>query len=201
MRNRVVRVSGVKFFASVRERGTRVVVLANSLASNDVTPVHAGYARYREPLLHQGVELFELRPTMEENGKAKPKDKSHDGRYGSSPGVGLHAKAFAFDRSSLFVTSFNLDPRSATLNTEMGLLVDIAEVTGPFVDSLEKSLTDTAYRVEFVPGPGPCKECGSLTWVDRENGQEVRYTHEPQTSFWRRLVVKTLSLFPIEQQL
>src|SRR5437868_5320912 len=143
----------------------RVVILANSLASNDVTPVHSGYSRYRKPLLQAGVELFELKPnaqvratTQEQAASAKP----------NRSGSGLHAKAFVFDRSSLFVTSFNLDPRSASLNTEMGLLIEIPEVAAPFVDSLEKNLAENAYRLECIPGHG--KECASLAWLGHDKG-------------------------------
>ncbi len=188
--------SGVEFFRTRREQGNRVIVLANSLASNDVTPVHVGYSRYRKPLLHAGVELYELKPTIQV--RASAQDKS---RREHSAGSGLHAKAFIFDRRVLFVTSFNLDPRSASLNTEMGLLIDMPELAGPFAESLEKTLSADAYRVEFVPGPGPCKECGSLVWITQENGVEARYTNEPESSTGRRMLVNIMSLLPIEDQL
>jgi putative cardiolipin synthase len=106
-----------------------------------------------------------------------------------------------FDRSTLFVGSLNLDPRSVSLNTEMGVLVEIPNLTGPAVNALENSLAQNAYRLEFVPGPGPCKECGHIVWVSREEGREVRYTREPHASFWRRLQVNVFSLLPLESQL
>jgi cardiolipin synthase C len=188
--------TGVEFFRSRREQGNRVIILANSLASNDVTPVHVGYSRYRKPLLRAGVELYELKPTIQV--RAAAQDKS---RRDHSAGSGLHAKAFIFDRTTLFVTSFNLDPRSASLNTEMGLLIEIPELAASFAEALEKNLPETTYRVEFVPGPGPCKECGSLVWIGHENGVGTRYTNEPETTFARRLLVSGLSLLPIEDQL
>ena len=101
----------------------------------------------------------------------------------------------------MFIGSLNLDPRSTALNTEMGLIIEIPGLAGPTVDALEAQLPEQAYRLEFVPGPGPCKECGSLVWISRENGREARYTHEPQTSFFRRQMVNLLSLLPIESQL
>lgn len=119
----------------------------------------------------------------------------------NSSGSGLHAKAFIFDRTTLFVTSFNVDPRSASLNTEMGLLIEIPKLAAPLAEALEKNLPETTYRVEFVPGPGPCKECGSLVWIGHENGVETRYTKEPETSLGRRLLVSGMSLLPIENQL
>jgi putative cardiolipin synthase len=191
---------GVEFFRSLRQRGVRVVVLSNSLAANDVTPVHAGYQRYRKDLLRAGVELWEIKPDVAM--RATASDAAATGKSNGKPAQSaLHAKTFAFDRSTLFVGSLNLTPRSESLNTEMGLIVEIPQLTGPAVDSLEKKLAQNAYRLEFVPGPGPCKECGHLVWVSQEDGREMRYTREPRASFCRRLQVCILSLFPIESQL
>jgi putative cardiolipin synthase len=68
-------------------------------------------------------------------------------------------------------------------------------------DGLEGQLPLQAYRLEFVPSSGVSKQCGSIVWISRENGKEVRYTHEPETSFFRRMKVNLLSLLPIENQL
>jgi len=188
------------FFRSLRERGVRVVVLSNSLAANDVIAVHAGYRRYRKALLRAGVELWEIKPNVQIRASARD-DKSARPRDGKPPRSSLHAKSFIFDRQTLFVGSLNLDPRSSVLNTEMGLVMEIPELAGPVQDSFEARLRETAYHLEFMPGPGPCKECGSIIWISQENGREVRYTHEPHASFYRRLLVNFLSLFPIESQL
>ena len=83
----------------------------------------------------------------------------------------------------------------------MGLILEIPELAGPMVDALEAQLPQQAYRLEFVPSSGSCKECGSIVWISEENGREVRYTREPQTSFSRRIEVNLLSLLPIENQL
>src|SRR5690606_33208058 len=91
-----------------------VGVVTNSLAANDVPAVHSGYARYRAPLLRGGVQLHEMR-ARGAGGIA--------GVLGSS-GASLHTKAFVVDDARGFVGSFNLDPRSANLNTEMGVLFD-----------------------------------------------------------------------------
>ena len=192
--------NGMAFFRSLRARGVRVVVLSNSLAATDVTAVHAGYRRYRKALLCAGVELWEIKPNARFRSAARDDDAilPHKGKPSRSS---LHAKSFVLDRQTLFVGSLNLDPRSSVLNTEMGLVIEIPELAGPVADSLEDRLEETAYRLEFVPGPGPCKECGSLVWIGRENGREVRYTHEPHASLYRRFLVNLLSLLPIESQL
>jgi cardiolipin synthase C len=192
--------TGMAFFRSLRARGIRVVVLSNSLAANDVPAVHVGYRRYRKALLAAGVELWEVKPNAKLRAAAR-ESKAVRKLEGKPSRSSLHAKSFAFDKQSLFVGSLNLDPRSINLNTEMGLVIDIPELAATWTDSIETNLAQIAYRVEFVPGPGPCKECGSLVWIGQENGKEVRYTHEPQASLYRRFLVNFLSLLPIESQL
>jgi len=43
---------------------------------------------------------------------------------GGKSKAALHTKAMVFDHESIFVGSFNLDPRSAHINTEMGVYVE-----------------------------------------------------------------------------
>jgi cardiolipin synthase C len=191
---------GVAFFKSLRKRGVRVVILSNSLAANNVTPVHAGYRRYRKDLLRAGVELWEIKPDTRIRGSTQ-EGQASTRPAGKPSRSSLHAKSFVFDHQTMFVGSLNLDPRSVVLNTEMGLILEIPELAGPTVDALEAQLPEQAYRLEFVPSRGVTRECGSIVWISRENGREVRYTNEPQTSFFRRLQVNLLSLLPIESQL
>lgn len=181
---------GVELLAGVRERGVRVVVLTNSLASTDGVPVHSGYQRYRKPLVEAGIELYEIKPTA-----TTGKRKSGGGLFGSrgaggSSGASLHAKTFAFDRRIGFIGSYNLDPRSSRLNTEMGVLFDCPPLARQLPETVERDLAETAYRVQL--------ERNRLVWTTREGGTEVRYTSEPQTSFWKRLKSSVLSLLPIE---
>jgi cardiolipin synthase C len=191
---------GMAFFRSLRERGIRVVVLSNSLAATDVAAVHAGYRRYRKALLRAGVELWEIKPNVQLRASAR-EDKTARRREGKPSCSSLHAKSFIFDRQTLFVGSLNLDPRSISLNTEMGLVMEIPELAGSVANSLEEKLKEYAYHLEFASGGGPGKDSGSLVWISRENGREVRYTHEPHASLYRRFLVNFLSLFPIESQL
>ena len=95
-------------------RGKQVGILTNSLAANDVAAVHGGYSRYRRPLLEGGVELWELKPM-----RAVPQSSM----FGSS-GASLHTKSISTDGRSLFVGSYNVDPRSTWLNCEQGVLVE-----------------------------------------------------------------------------
>ena len=101
--------------------------------------MHAGYAKYREPLLRGGVRLFELKRSAESSSERR------DAAGGSSD-ASLHAKTFAVDRSRIFVGSFNFDPRSARLNTEMGVVIESATLAARLSDDLDHLLPRAAYR-------------------------------------------------------
>lgn len=191
---------GMAFLLSLRRRGVRVIILSNSLAANDVTPVHAGYRRYRKPLLRAGVEMWEMKPNVEIRAAEGQRAAAPHPKRGE-PRSTLHAKSLIFDQQTLFVGSFNLDPRSAALNTEMGLIIHIPKLALTTAQVLEGELPQSAYRLEFVPGCGPCKECGHIVWLSQENGREMLYTQEPHATFSKRLKVWLLSFLPIESQL
>jgi putative cardiolipin synthase len=182
----VPRKSGVEAFRELTERGVRVVILTNSLASNDVVPVHAHYARYRKALLEAGVELWELRAEKAD----RDRQRSGLGFSRSS----LHTKAFTVDGRYFFIGSFNWDPRSIDINTEMGLYLDAPDITGLALERFERSLPTLAYRLRLT-------EAGDIEWIAQKNGQEVIYQDEPGVSFWRQLSSDLYGLLPIEDQL
>jgi len=178
---------GVELLAGVRRRGARVVVITNSLASTDGVPVHSKYQGYRKPLLEAGVELYEMKPipgTLQGRGLS-----SLRGPAGSST-AGLHAKTFTFDRQVGFIGSFNLDPRSSKLNTEMGVLFHCPALAKRLPENTGRNLEHNAYRVELVGH--------RLEWVTREGDQKVRYYSEPETSLWKRVKAQMISWLPIE---
>jgi putative cardiolipin synthase len=179
---------GVAFLSRVRQRGVRVVVITNSLASTDGVPVHAGYQRYRKPLLEAGVELYEMKPTA--NAPRKSRSGSLRGSAAGSSSASLHAKTFTFDRRTGFIGSYNLDPRSSKLNTEMGVMFDLPELVAQIPEALERNLERNAYRLEL--------EHNRLVWVTREGDQQKRYTTEPEAGLWKRTKVRILSWLPIE---
>jgi putative cardiolipin synthase len=162
---------------ALAERGVTVRILTNSLAATDVAAVHAGYAKYREDLLRSGVRLYELKPTVEKSARGVP---------GGSSDASLHAKTFAVDRSRIFVGSFNLDPRSARLNTEMGVLIESSALARQLSDALDAGLPRNAYEVRLAEG--------KLEWRE---GQR-RYTSDPGTGFLQRAWIGLLSILPIE---
>lgn len=170
-------------------RGLRVAVLTNSLAATDVAAVHTGYARVRRELAGGGVELYEM----------KRKAGSEHGRnqisVTGSTGASLHTKAMIIDGRWVYVGSMNLDPRSAVLNTEMGVLVDSAELAEQLRRQWDLITSpELSYRVVLEPD-------GELVWYDRVQGKERRSQHEPDASTLRRVGVTLLRLVPIDSQL
>jgi putative cardiolipin synthase len=176
---------GVEYFGARCRDGVRVRLLTNSLAATDVWLVHAGYRKYRRALLERGVEIHELKPHGRPTGTHR--------RRGGSSRASLHAKTFVVDRRAVFVGSLNIDPRSLAQNTEVGVLVDSAELAAEVVRRFER-WTDPAwsYRVT-VAGR-------RLSWTATEDGLAARWSDEPGAGFWRRLGARVVSHLPIESQ-
>ena len=160
---------GVELLAGVHRRGVRVVLITNSLASTDGVAVHSKYQLYRKPLLQAGIELYEMKPTA--GALQERRSDSFRGPTGSS-GAGLHAKTFTFDRRIGFIGSYNLDPRSSKLNTEMGVLFNCPALAKRLPENTQRDLIRNAYRVEL--------DRNRLVWVTREGDKQVSYTSEPR---------------------
>ncbi|UCD67529.1 MAG: phospholipase D family protein [Betaproteobacteria bacterium] len=176
--------TGVEFWRRLTERGVRVIVLTNSLASTNHVPVHAGYARYRHRLIEAGVELYELRVdavTDSDNGDRPPVES-----------VTLHTKAMVMDRRYTFIGSLNLDPRSIDINTEMGVLVDSTAMTQSLAVPFMEMLPERAYKV-FED------DNGNLRWKVIIDGEEIVETSEPQSSSWRRFKAFLSRILPESQ--
>ena len=185
--------AGVAALGSLVEKGVAVTVLTNSLAATDVGAVHAGYQRYREPLLAAGVRLHELKPDAIEYSRAKGGHRSSGGSRAS-----LHAKTFVFDRQAVFIGSLNLDPRSVQLNTEIGVVCKSEPMATALAGGLMGALDQVAYRVERVVG---ADQRATLVWVETTDTGVVRHEKEPGVSELNRLAVWFLGLLPIESQL
>ena len=175
---------GSALFRQLAEEGKNVAVLTNSLAATDVIPVHAGYAKYRKPLLKAGVSLYELKP------QATVTTKHHGGLIKSS-GASLHAKTFIIDNKTLFIGSFNMDPRSAALNTEMGFVFDSEEIALYLADNMKQKQMQYSYKVSKTPH-------GKLHWETLEDNKSIEFDEEPHSSVWARMGVWVCSLLPIE---
>ena len=167
------------------DRGVEVRAITNSLASNDLVPNHAGYARSRPGMLASGMRLYELRP-----------DARICARCSDTPGhctgeLSLHAKTMVIDREALYVGSFNLNLRSIYLNGETVLIVYSPRLAGAVADAIETSMRPGN---SWAVGEG---DDGALQW----SGPDGVYDHEPQTGFWQRVEAALFGLLPIEKYL
>ena len=169
--------AGLRHLGEMRERGVRVAVLTNSLASTDSPAAHAGYARHRAALLRDGVELYELRPAPGVRHRL-----SH--RWGDASPSSLHAKVIVQDRARAIVGSLNQDPRSRLHNTEAWIAVDSPELAADMAALFEAAADPHhAFEVKLNPAGG----ADSLEWETEEGGEAVRHRVEPMTALWLRL--------------
>jgi putative cardiolipin synthase len=175
---------GTAMLARYPASGVRLRVVTNSLAATDVAAVHAGYARRRVDLLRAGVRLYELKPDPAAS-------EAPRWRLVGSSAASLHGKTFALDRQRAYVGSFNIDPRSIRLNTEMGLVIDSPALATTISATLDEWLPANAYELRLG-------EEDRLEWVERTDAGEVVHREEPRASLWRRLLVAFLSLLPID---
>jgi putative cardiolipin synthase len=175
---------GVRAFATLTARGVRVTALTNSLEATDHAIVHAGYAKRRRQLLAIGVQLYEMKRT-------RPRPRGRQYRLRGSSRSSLHAKTFSVDRAGVFVGSFNFDPRSARLNTEMGCIIDSPAMARAIADAFAAEIPANSYEVRVTGA-------ATLQWAERRGDGIVMHSTEPGTTWRQRLGVWLLSLLPIE---
>ena len=187
----------VEKFAEMIKTGVKVTILTNSLASTDVTAVHAGYKKYRKKMLRSGVQLYELMP---ESGQIRA--KKHFFKNQPSARSSLHAKSYIFDREKIFIGSFNLDPRSANLNTENGVMIENQQLADAISNKIYEGLDDYAYRLELTTSKNildlPVQT--EIRWSNQHHNKSGT-TIEPGSNFFFSLWIQLLSLLPIEQHL
>jgi putative cardiolipin synthase len=187
---------GMAYFDYWRSQGVQVDVLTNAYAASDVPVVHAGYANYRIPLLEAGVHLYELKPVAEPIG-----GRLRDLRSGSSR-ASLHAKTFVFDDAHVFIGSFNFDPRSALLNTEMGLVIHSPELAREVTDMAEDAMRpERSFRPRLIVETVGGKIVRRLQWTDVHQGNPRTFDFEPDTTPFQRGLLRILQALPIEEYL
>jgi len=169
--------------ARLASKGVNVTIITNSLAATDVVAVHAGYRRYREPLLNHGVNLHEVRAGNGAKQKAL-----------ASSRASLHAKLLIFDHRWVFVGSSNFDPRSIKLNTEMGLLIDSVDLARQIETRIQSKLVQKTYRLSISGDHN-----NQIRWHDDSSGAVS--TQEPEASLLRRIAVSFFNLLSIEELL
>ncbi|WP_370980356.1 phospholipase D family protein [Agaribacterium sp. ZY112] len=184
---------GVEFFSDLEQRGVDVKILTNSLTSNDVPAVHAGYSRYRKKLLKAGIELYELDKTLlERNYQREKSSTTREGVKGSQ--ASLHAKYFVMDKSHAFIGSLNLDPRSVVENTEIGAVIISEQLANYLANSFDERIDSVAFKLSL--------EDNKIHWERKtENGSTLEFDKEPYSTWWDRFSIGFMRLLPGESQL
>lgn len=183
--------AGVDALAQLRSQGIQVRVLTNALEATDVSIVHAGYARYRAPLLRMGVELYELRRQAPPE-PPRPLHERFKRRWLlAGSGTSLHAKTFAIDGQRAFVGSFNFDPRSMLLNTEMGLMIESPTLAQQISNAFEQEIPWRSYRLGLDAQ-------GRVQWEVPPPGSGIVYRQEPNTRWFKRWGLWLLQHLPLE---
>ena len=194
--------AGVDAFVGLARSGVTVNILTNAFETTDVAVVHAGYAGHRKALLRAGVRLFEMRELAGEIADRSGANVMGSGS-GSGRGIGgpgsvirssastLHAKTFSIDGKRMFVGSFNFDPRSMHLNTELGFVIDSPTLASTLPARFADGIPRRAYEVRLTPED-------QLVWIERDGSYVVRHSVEPSTTVTSRLLVTVLSYLPIE---
>ncbi len=168
--------AGMETITMLGKRGVRMRVLTNSLAATDEPVVYAGYRRYIVRMLRSGLEIYELSPSL-------ARQRARLGRFGDSMGM-LHAKILVIDRARLFISSLNIDGRSERYNTELGVLIDSAELAEDVLEMLDFEGSSYALRLDAT-GEG-------VEWVSGSGGKQQVLTTEPETDAWLRFKSRLL---------
>lgn len=183
---------GAEYITALPEKNVKVRVLTNSFVANDVALVHAFYQKYRKDLLRKGVKLYEFKPYIQRERRTwyeiatgnviPPKAKNRSS---------LHAKFINTDQN-IFIGSFNFDPRSFNLNTEVGLMIESEQLHRSISDALDQYLPQIAYELQL-------NEQGEIIWLDQQtDGTVVQYQTDPQTTKFQRFIMYSASYLPIE---
>lgn len=183
---------GTDYLSKRARNGLKIRVVTNSFLANDVPVVHAYYQQYRNQLLKNGIEIWEFKPYIERRERtwyekmtgnvipAKNKNSSS-----------LHAKFFHAN-GKVFIGSFNFDPRSARLNTEVGLVIESEKLQNEIAASLDKYLPRIAYQLKL-------NDKGEIIWLDQQkDGKILKFTHDPETTRFQRFMMHLVTTFPAE---
>ncbi|MEZ5685783.1 MAG: phospholipase D-like domain-containing protein [Paracoccaceae bacterium] len=182
---------GLRLFTRYLREGVQLRLLTNSFAATDVPLVHSGYAHRRRALLRRGAELYEYAPPGHSPRPAR--DFLENPPQGVAPFSRnkLHAKVFVVDRDRLFLGSFNFDPRSIRLNTELGVIVRSPVIAGMIADRLDALIPERCWHVTL-------SRTQRLSW--ERPGEAPRHT-EPGATWPARIALGIARRLPIEWML
>lgn len=177
---------GVNTLVQLADAGVDIKILTNSFDATDVTAVHSGYSQWRPKLLRAGVKIYELKSTASEEQRENKLWKAR-----SQSSTSLHAKTFAIDDHQVFIGSYNVDPRSANINTEMGVIINDDELARQLHEALSDELLGQAYEVKLL-------DDGQMQWHTIEEGKSVIHDSEPRVDFADHIWLTIMSWLPID---
>jgi putative cardiolipin synthase len=173
---------GIDFIQELTDRGVKVRILTNSLASHDVPAVNSHYRDWRDDFINAGAELYEMRsdPAIQAIVDVPPVK----GKF-----TGLHTKAVVVDREYVFIGSMNFDPRSFNINTEAGAFVRSPDLAAELAAVMDRDMQpENAWQVLL-------DDAGKPYWV---NSEETVYK-QPARGTSQRIMDKIFKVVPKEQ--
>lgn len=183
---------GVLQLSKLMENGVKINIFTNSYESTDVPIVHSGYNMARVPMLKAGIGLYELKSSADADFRRKKRSL-----YRSKYSTSLHTKAFAVDDKYTFIGSYNVDPRSANINTELGVLIEDKALAKSFHNTFDNSMLNVSYSVHL-------KDNEQLMWQthdDKTNKKLITLDKEPHMTFVNGLWLKIFSALPFKRLL
>lgn len=172
---------GMDHIARLRARGIRITVATNSLADTDEPLVNINYNNFRVEMLRMGVTLYEVSSEqIKRSLNLRKVFRQSRGR--------LHAKLALIDREWALVGSLNFDPRSAHINTELGVRFESYEVAHRLLDAFQVDNVESAYEVRLK------RDTNQIQWVTTD-GENVVLDEEPDANALVRLKLLLFSWF------
>lgn len=153
-------------FKDAIKRGVKIRILTNSLASTDNLEAFASYQSDREKLLKLGVEIYEFKPNAAVRKEIMNNELQKQLEY--APIFGLHAKTMVIDQQKTVIGTFNLDPRSANLNTECITIIDSKPIANNVLVGFNKEFKpENSWKItlDFNPDKKVNRKKRFKTWT------------------------------------
>ena len=126
-----------KLFKRAIQRGVKVRINTNSLASTDNTQAFSGYRNQRKQLLKMGIDIYEYKPDPQIMQQLM---QSTSTAHENPPVFAIHAKTMVVDNKTVYIGTFNFDPRSENLNTEVGIIVSDSQLAHTVQAAIEADM-------------------------------------------------------------
>lgn len=177
--------------AALSQQGVKIRILTNSYAANDVKIVHAFYAKNREFLLKNGIQLYEFLPVIKNYNLWHRRSKRKLIDIKGTSDASLHAKMLSMDNQQVFIGSFNFDLRSANINTEVGVILDSPSLAQQVSEEIDRNILKVSYRLRL-------DDKGRLQWEEGTPAGTVTHPKEPNLGPVSKMGLKMISLLPLD---